>query len=77
MIIQQPLLIQRPLISKELLKKDSIYLDAPVSGGEAGAQNGKLSVMIGGDKTAYKQISPILDCYSAFHKYMGYLEMDN
>jgi len=59
------------LISKELLKKDSIYLDAPVSGGEAGAENGKLSVMIGGDNSAYKQISPILDCYSAFHKYMG------
>jgi len=59
------------LISKELLKKGSIYLDAPVSGGEAGAQNGKLSVMLGGDSTAYKEISSILDCYSAFHKYMG------
>ena len=45
------------LISKELLKVDSIYLDAPVSGGEAGAQNGTLSVMIGGDRSAYKQIS--------------------
>ena len=59
------------LISKELLNKDSIYLDAPVSGGEDGAQNGKLSVMLGGDRTAYKEISSILDCYSAFHKYMG------
>ena len=59
------------LISKELLKKESIYLDAPVSGGEAGAENGTLSVMIGGDSLAYKQISPILDSYSAFHKYMG------
>ena len=59
------------LISKELLKKGSIYLDAPVSGGEAGAQNGKLSVMLGGDNAAYKEISSILDCYSAFHKYMG------
>ena len=58
-------------ISRELLKKDSIYLDAPVSGGEVGAKNGTLSVMIGGDDLAYKQISPILDCYSAFHKYMG------
>ena len=59
------------LISNELLKKDSIFLDAPVSGGEVGAKNGTLSVMIGGDDLAYKQISPILDCYSAFHKYMG------
>ncbi len=59
------------LISKELLNKGSIYLDAPVSGGEAGAQNGRLSVMLGGDRAAYKEISSILDCYSAFHKYMG------
>ena len=51
--------------------RGSIYLDAPVSGGEAGAQNGKLSVMLGGDSAAYKEISSILDCYSAFHKYMG------
>ena len=58
-------------ISRELLKKDSIYLDAPVSGGEVGAQNGTLSVMIGGDQAAYRGISSILDCYSAFHKYMG------
>ena len=58
-------------VSKEFLKKDSFYLDAPVSGGEAGAQNGTLSVMIGGDKEAYEKISSILDCYSAFHKYMG------
>ena len=58
-------------IRRELLKKDSIYLDAPVSGGEAGAQNGTLSVMIGGDQAAYIGISSILDCYSAFHKYMG------
>ena len=58
-------------ISRELLKKDSTYLDAPVSGGEAGAQNGTLSVMIGGDKATYKEISSILECYSAFYKYMG------
>ena len=58
-------------MSKELFKKDSFYLDAPVSGGEAGAQNGTISVMIGGDKIAYEEISSILDCYSAFHKYMG------
>ena len=58
-------------ISRELLKKDSTYLDAPVSGGEAGAQNGTLSVMIGGDKATYKEISSILKCYSVFYKYMG------
>ncbi len=58
-------------ISNHLSKKDSFYLDAPVSGGEVGAQNGTLSVMIGGNKGAYKEISTLLDCYSSFHKYMG------
>ena len=58
-------------ISKYLLKKGSLFLDAPVSGGESGAQNGTLSVMVGGDKAAYKEVSSIIDCYSAFHKFMG------
>ena len=59
------------ILSERLLKKKSLYLDAPVSGGEAGAQNGTLSIMVGGDQTAYKEISNILDCYSGFHKFMG------
>ena len=58
-------------LSRHLLKKKSFYLDAPVSGGEAGAQNGALSIMVGGDQAAYKKISNILDCYSGFHKFMG------
>ena len=58
-------------LSRHLLKKKSFYLDAPVSGGEAGAQNGALSIMVGGDQAAYKEISSILDCYSGFHKFMG------
>ena len=58
-------------LSRHLLKKKSFYLDAPVSGGETGAQNGALSIMVGGDQAAYKEISNILDCYSGFHKFMG------
>ena len=58
-------------LSRHLLKKKSFYLDAPVSGGEAGAQNGSLSIMVGGEQAAYKKISSILDCYSGFHKFMG------
>jgi len=58
-------------LSRHLLKKKSFYLDAPVSGGEAGAQNGALSIMVGGDQAAYEEISNILDCYSGFHKFMG------
>ena len=58
-------------VSNLLLEKDSFYLDAPVSGGEVGAKNGTLSVMVGGDKDAYKEISPILKNYSGSDKYMG------
>ena len=58
-------------LSEHLLKKKSFYLDAPVSGGEAGAQNGSLSIMVGGEQAAYKKISSILDRYSGFHKFMG------
>jgi 3-hydroxyisobutyrate dehydrogenase-like beta-hydroxyacid dehydrogenase len=47
------------------------FLDAPVSGGQAGAENGKLTVMLGGDKASYDSIKPILDCYSHKHELMG------
>jgi 3-hydroxyisobutyrate dehydrogenase-like beta-hydroxyacid dehydrogenase len=39
-------------------------LDAPVSGGQAGAENGKLTVMVGGDAGAFAQAKPIIDAYS-------------
>ncbi|MFT5543629.1 MAG: 3-hydroxyisobutyrate dehydrogenase-like beta-hydroxyacid dehydrogenase [Glaciecola sp.] len=47
------------------------FLDAPVSGGQAGAENGKLTVMLGGDESAYLQVKPILDSYSKKHQLMG------
>lgn len=48
-----------------------LFLDAPVSGGQAGAENGKLTVMLGGERVVYEKISPILDCYSQKHELMG------
>lgn len=39
------------------------YLDAPVSGGQAGAENGKLTVMIGSSKAAYDHVLPIVRCF--------------
>lgn len=47
------------------------FLDAPVSGGQAGAENGKLSVMLGGDQDKYEYIQEVLDCYSQKHELMG------
>ena len=56
----------------DILKaKQSSFLDAPVSGGEAGAKLGKLSIMVGGDKDIFSSASNILSCYSKFTKYMG------
>ena len=47
------------------------FLDAPVSGGEAGAVNGALTIMIGGAEEAYNAIAPVIDCYAKMHKLMG------
>ena len=63
------------LLAKEmndiLLKKQCFYLDAPVSGGQAGAEAGQLSVMVGGDKNSYESVKETLDVFSKFTKYMG------
>ena len=40
------------------------FIDAPVSGGEAGAQNGVLTVMCGGDKDVFDRVQPVIDCYA-------------
>ena len=40
------------------------FLDAPVSGGQAGAQNGLLTVMCGGDATVFARVQPVLMAYA-------------
>jgi len=47
------------------------FLDAPVSGGQAGAENGALTVMIGGDEDDYNKAKEIIDCYSKKMKLLG------
>ena len=46
-------------------------LDAPVSGGQAGAENGKLTVMVGGDDAAFASALPVMQCYGARVVHMG------
>ena len=46
-------------------------LDAPVSGGQAGAENGALTVMIGGDQLDFDKAKDIIDCYSKKMKLLG------
>ena len=47
------------------------FIDAPVSGGQAGAENGQLSVMAGGDAAALARVEPALMAYSKAVKHMG------
>jgi 3-hydroxyisobutyrate dehydrogenase len=47
------------------------FVDAPVSGGQAGAENGQLGVMCGGDEGAYARAEPIIDAYAKACKRLG------
>ena len=40
------------------------FLDAPLSGGQAGAENGQLTIMVGGDEDIYQRALPVMDCYA-------------
>jgi 3-hydroxyisobutyrate dehydrogenase len=46
-------------------------LDAPISGGEAGAKNGRLTVMVGGEAAAFDRAKPVMDCYGVSVMLMG------
>jgi 2-hydroxy-3-oxopropionate reductase len=54
-----------PIATKEFAKKinalDCDYLDAPVSGGEVGAKNATLSIMVGGDENVFNRVKPVFD----------------
>ena len=47
------------------------FIDAPVSGGQVGAENGKLTVMCGGDAAAFARAEPLMACYGAKVTHMG------
>jgi 3-hydroxyisobutyrate dehydrogenase-like beta-hydroxyacid dehydrogenase len=47
------------------------FLDAPVSGGQAGAENGQLTVMVGGDDAIFERAKPVIDSYAKMVGLMG------
>ena len=47
------------------------FLDAPVSGGQAGAENGKLTIMVGGKAATYKKAEPVIQVYARMAMLMG------
>lgn len=47
------------------------FLDGPVSGGQAGAEDGQLTVMMGGEQTDFDEVRPLIDCFAKMVKLMG------
>lgn len=64
-----------PSLAKKLYEigkeKGIASIDAPVSGGDVGAKNGTLSIMVGGDKEVFEKISPILQLFGLNIVYQG------
>lgn len=58
-------------LAREAKAKGLAFIDAPVSGGEAGAQKGQLTVMCGGDEAAYAKAEPVIRAYAKMVKRLG------
>lgn len=58
-------------LSKEAAARGIAFIDAPVSGGQAGAENGALTVMCGGDAAHYAKAEPLIMCYARMSKLIG------
>ena len=48
-----------------------LFLDAPVSGGQAGAENGALTIMVGGEVAAFEAAEPVMACYARAIRRLG------
>ena len=62
-------------VTRELYKaadeKQVAFVDAPISGGQAGAENGQLSIMCGGDQGAYDRAEPVMQAYAKICRRIG------
>jgi 3-hydroxyisobutyrate dehydrogenase len=58
-------------LDKEARRSGISFIDAPVSGGQAGAENGQLTVMCGGDDEAFAKADPVIDAYARSCRLMG------
>ncbi len=63
------------LVARELAREASdrgiSFLDAPISGGQSGAERGALTVMVGGEEAAFERARPLIDCYAKRAKRLG------
>jgi len=58
-------------LHSEAQRRGFAFVDAPVSGGQAGAENGQLTVMIGGDSEPVARAAPLIDCYAKMQARLG------
>jgi 3-hydroxyisobutyrate dehydrogenase-like beta-hydroxyacid dehydrogenase len=59
-------------VAREISEKAQVsFLDAPVSGGQAGAENGVLTVMMGGEQAAYETAKPVIMSYARAAELLG------
>ncbi len=58
-------------ISAACQEQNITFVDAPVSGGQAGAENGQLTVMCGGDQSSFNRVEPVIKAYAQRVKLMG------
>ncbi|MFT5220125.1 MAG: 3-hydroxyisobutyrate dehydrogenase-like beta-hydroxyacid dehydrogenase [Planctomycetota bacterium] len=59
-------------VAREIAEKATVaFLDAPVSGGQAGAENGVLTVMMGGDQASFEKAQPVIMSYARAAELLG------
>jgi 3-hydroxyisobutyrate dehydrogenase len=58
-------------LDREARRQKFGFVDAPVSGGQAGAESGQLTVMCGGDSEDYGRVEPAISAYARFCRLMG------
>ncbi|GAB2646968.1 NAD(P)-dependent oxidoreductase [Vibrio panuliri] len=58
-------------LAQEANKQGVAFIDAPVSGGQAGAENGVLTIMCGGEQAVFEQVAPIMDVYAKQSTLLG------
>jgi 3-hydroxyisobutyrate dehydrogenase len=58
-------------LAEEAARKGSFFLDAPVSGGQAGAEAGQLAIMVGGESEAVERARPVIGAYAKAVQHIG------
>ncbi|RMF66802.1 MAG: NAD(P)-dependent oxidoreductase, partial [Alphaproteobacteria bacterium] len=58
-------------LAEAAAERDLFFLDAPVSGGESGAVNGRLTIMVGGEEAAFARAEPVMRAYGRMIRLLG------